>query len=134
MSFRKLQVESLLRRTISTVLTQKLSDPRIEGMISVTKVTVSPDFHDAYVYVSVLPEKHEAKTLHGLRHASKYIHRLIADEVSMGSVPALDFRVDHALKKEAQVLLALRRAKEADAAAAAAASDPAASGLAGAES
>jgi len=112
MSFRKLQVESLLRRTISTVLTQKLSDPRIEGMISVTKVTVSPDFHDAYIYVSVLPDKFEAKTLHGLRHASRYIHRLVADEVAMGSVPQLDFRLDHGLKKEAAVHAAIRRARE----------------------
>lgn len=116
MSFRKLQVESLLRRTLAVVLTQKLSDPRIEGMISITKVTVSPDFHDAFVYVSVLPEKHESKTLAALRHASRYIHRLVADEVTMGSVPQLDFRIDHALKKEAAVLLALRRAKEHDAA------------------
>ena len=64
----------------------------------------------------MLPEKLENKTLAGLRHASKYIHRLIADEVSMGSVPQLDFRIDHTLKKEAEVLLALRRAKEQDAA------------------
>lgn len=112
MSHRIAQIESLLKRAISKVLVTKLADPRIEGLISVTKVTVSPDLHDAYVHVSVLPEKHQARTLYGLRHAAVHIHALVCKEVALRTVPHLEFRLDESLKKQAAVLSAIRRGIE----------------------
>ncbi len=110
MSNRLRQVESELQKALSQVFVRKLSDPRIEGLVSITKVQVSPDMHDAYVFISVLPEKHQKKTLYGLRHAAAYIHRLVRDEVAFKTVPHLDFRLDPTLKKEAEVFEAIRRA------------------------
>lgn len=109
---RMLQVESTLKRAIAKVLTQKLSDPRIVGMISVTRVSVSPDMHDAYVYISVLPAQHEATTLYGLKHATRFIHSLVCKEVSLKTVPHMEFRLDDSLKREAGVFDAIRRAAE----------------------
>ncbi|MEX0774074.1 MAG: 30S ribosome-binding factor RbfA [Phycisphaeraceae bacterium] len=114
MSHRAAQVESALRRAISEVLGRRISDPRIVGLVSVTRVKVSPDLHDAYVYVSVLPVEHQALTVQGLRHATRYIHSLVRDEVAMKSVPHLDFRADDSLKKQAEVFDAIRRAHERD--------------------
>ena len=114
MSFRKQQVESTIKRAISTVLATRLADPRIEGLVTVTKVDVSPDMHQAMVYVSVLPEKHEKTTLAGLRSASGHINGLIRKSITMKVMPHLDFRLDESIKKEAAVLDAIRRAKEKD--------------------
>lgn len=112
MSFRKQQVESLLHRAISTVLTQQLSDPRIVGLLTVTHVDVSPDLHDAFVYVSVVPEKYQKKTLAGLKHARGFIYSLVCKAVTLKTVPHLDFRLDAALKKEVAVLSAIRKGVE----------------------
>ncbi len=112
MSNRLKQIESELKKALSQVFLRKLSDPRIEGMISITRVQVSPDLHDAFVYISVLPDKHQKKTLYGLRHAATYIHRLVSDEVAIKTVPHLDFRLDDSLKKQAVVFEALARARE----------------------
>jgi ribosome-binding factor A len=109
MSFRKQQVESLLKRAISQVLTQKLSDPRVTGMVSVTRVEVSPDFHNAFVYVTILPEKAEKTTLHGLKHAVGHIYNAVCKLVALKTVPKMEFRLDKAFKKEAAVLGAIRR-------------------------
>jgi ribosome-binding factor A len=110
MTFRKQQIESTLKRAVSQVLSRGLSDPRIAGLVSVTRLEVSPDLHDAYVYVSVIPDKYQKRTLAGLRHASPFIHSLVFKAVDLKGVPRLDFRLDTQIKKEAAVLGAIRRA------------------------
>lgn len=114
MSHRIPQIESTLKRALALVLSQRLSDPRLQGMITVTQVKVSPDLHDAYVSVSVLPDKYESRTLMGLRHAASHIHVLVCREVDMKTVPHLDFRLDRSLKKQAAVLDAIRRGRRSD--------------------
>lgn len=114
MNQRIVQIESALKRAISQVLMQKLSDPRVTGMISVTRITVSPDLHDAYVYVSVLPARSQTQTLNGLRHAGTHIYQKVCELVKMKRVPHLDFRLDESIKKQAQVLEAIRRGREKD--------------------
>lgn len=109
MSKRTEQIESVLLRSISKVLTRQISDPRIVGMISVTRVDVSPDLHDAYVYVSILPDRYEKRTIQGLKHASGYIHSLVRKDVAMRAVPRMDFRLDSTLKKSAVIFDAIRR-------------------------
>lgn len=112
MSHRIEQIESLLQRTISQVLQRSLSDPRIEGMVSITRVKVSPDLHDAQVFVSVLPEPKQQKVLYGLRHAAGHIQSLVRKNVSLKAVPHLDFRLDESLKRQADVYGAIQRGVE----------------------
>jgi len=114
MAHRKEQVESTLRRMISQVLARKISDPRIAGMVSVTHVEVSADRRHATVYVSVLPQRYEKRTIQGLTHAAARIYTLVCKEVAMRTVPHLDFRLDRSLKKQAEVLEAIDRARATD--------------------
>jgi ribosome-binding factor A len=114
MSIRTQQIESTLKRAISEVIVKQLGDPRIVGLVSVTRVQISPDLRDAFVYISVLPEQHEGKSLHGLRSATGRIHSLLRKKVAMRAVPRLDFRLDKSLKKEAVVFDAIRQASERD--------------------
>jgi ribosome-binding factor A len=112
MSFRKQQVESLLKRAISQVLARQISDPRIAGLVSITRVDISPDFHDAFIYISVIPEKYQKRTVAGLRNAKGHIFNLVRKAVALKTVPNLDFRLDVSLKKESEVLDAIRRGIE----------------------
>jgi ribosome-binding factor A len=110
MSHRLAQIESTLKRALAQVLSQQLSDPRVAGMVSITRITVSPDLHDAYVYVSIIPARYQKRTMFGLRHATVHIHALLCQAVRMRNVPHLEFRLDESLKRQAEVDLALRRA------------------------
>lgn len=112
MSHRIAQVESTLKRAISEVLQRRISDPRIEGLISITRIQISPDLHDAYVYVSILPQEKQKKVIAGLRHATRHIQSLVRKAVAMRTVPHLEFRLDETLKREADVLGAIHRAAE----------------------
>jgi ribosome-binding factor A len=104
------QAESVIRRTLQEILIRGLSDPRVRGLLSVTRVTLSPDGADATVYVSVLPQEHAEMTLHGLRHAAKFLRTQLGTRVQMRRLPRLAFRLDEALKIEARTLAAIAEA------------------------
>jgi len=106
------QVESVLQRAISTLLAEKISDPRIMGMISVTEVSVSEDMRNATVRVSVLPQEYARRSLQGLRHARGYIHERLCRRVRMRTVPQLEFQLDESLKKQAEIFQAIRQGLE----------------------
>jgi len=105
---RKLQVESLLQRETARVLQRGLADPRIKGMVSVTKVQCSVDLKTARVLVSVTPERHEELTMHGLRDATRFIQAKVKEKVALRLVPHLRFVIDESLKKQAAVLEAIQ--------------------------
>lgn len=109
---RKAQIEAALQRTLGRVLSQRLSDPRVRGLISVTRVTVSADLREAFVHVSVLPDEASKRVLAGLRHATGHIHGQLCRELSMKTVPRLDFRIDQTLKKQASVFQDITNAVE----------------------
>ncbi len=116
MTRRTEQVASALHRAVQEVLTQGLSDPRLEGLlVTVTQVHVGDDLADATVRVSVLPDRNPSAAVHALNDAAGFIRRKAADRVDLARMPGLVFRLDKSLKKQAAVLreisdLARRRA------------------------
>jgi ribosome-binding factor A len=112
MTHRNEQLNATLQRLIGQVITEGLSDPRIRGIVSVTGVKVSPDLHEAQVHVSVMPAEHGPLAVEGLRHAARHIQTRIGEHVRMRKVPRLDFRLDDSLKRQAQVLAAIRDAMQ----------------------
>ncbi len=112
MSHRIAQIESTLTRAVAQVLQRQIADPRIEGMVSITRVKVTEDLATAFVYVSVLPEQHQRKTLYGLKHAARHIEGLARKLVALRQVPHLEFRLDESLKKQAQVYAAIDEAMQ----------------------
>lgn len=110
MSRRQEQVESTLRRAVSEVLLRNMSDPRVAGLVSVTRVAVTPDLREARVFVSVVPQRHEKRAIAGLRDAAGHVHAHVARAVRMRRVPRLEFRLDESIKKESAVLSAIDEA------------------------
>ena len=107
MSRRTERIESILHRAIQQVLARGLNDPRMRGLITVTGIDVSPDLKNAKILISVLPEEHEALTMHGLRSAAKHIRHQVSNLVRMRTMPAFEFEVDRALKRQSEVLRAI---------------------------
>lgn len=109
MSHRKEQLESSLKRAVSAVLQRQLADPRVSGLVTVTRVAAGEDLRDATVFISVLPQKHESRAIYGLKHAAGHIQSLVADHVRMRSVPHLEFKLDRSIKTQARTLAAIQR-------------------------
>lgn len=111
MTHRIEQVESTLRKALAQVLQRRISDPRIRGMLSITKIDLTTDMKQAKVMVSVLPEEYAKRTLAGLKAANRHIQSEVKKLVALRIVPHLRFELDHSLKQADQVFQAIDEAK-----------------------
>ena len=114
MTVHKDQVASVLTRAVQSVLARGLNDPRVRGLMSVTRVIVSDDLENATVMISVLPTEHAELTVHGLRHASQHIRTEVGKRIRIRRMPRLEFRLDQSLKIGGEVIAAIDRAMEVD--------------------
>ena len=76
MSRRTDRINEQLREEISMLLTRSIKDPRLNGIISVTRVVSSGDLRSARVYISVmgnLQTKRDA--LAGIQSAASFLRR-----------------------------------------------------------
>ena len=108
------QIESVLRRAVQDVLMKGLNDPRVRGLISVTKVELTSDYAEATIWCSVLPEEHGALSIRGISSAANWIRREAAEKVRLRRMPKLRFKLDGTLKKEAEVMSAIKEGLQRD--------------------
>lgn len=112
MSHRLEQLASSIQRGLQDIIARGLNDPRIRGLITITKVRVLEDHSRAIIGVSILPEEKQNLVLKGLQAAAAHIRRELGEKVRTRELPRLDFELDLSLKKEAEVLKALSRVQE----------------------
>ncbi len=103
MSHRVEQITSTIQRAVQTVISRGLNDPRVRGLVSVTKVLVDDDLSKATVFISVMPAEHGALTMHGLRAATKRIRRDVGGVIRLRRVPRLSFRLDDSIKRQSEL-------------------------------
>lgn len=107
MSFRRQEkISRVIRDTVSDVIQNRLSDPRITGLVSVTQVEVSPDLRNALVYLSILAENETAakRTFTAIQHATSHIRSMLGDKLTTRFLPTLTFYEDKVLKKTLETL------------------------------
>lgn len=92
------RINEELKKEISHVITFELKNANITGLISVTKVKITPDLRFARVYVSLLNSKSKAKTIAGLQSASGYIRSQIAKKINLRVTPDLQFELDEPME------------------------------------
>ena len=105
MSRRTDRVNDLIRDELSSLLLRDVRDPRLGGLISITRVEVTPDLLNARVMVSVMGEPTEqAAALHALNAAAAFFHRELKQRLQIRRVPFLVFRLDTSIQEGAEVL------------------------------
>lgn len=114
MSVRTERIGEEIRRELSRLLRDEVSDPRV-GMVSLTRVEVAPDLSTAGVHWSSLesdaPEDLELVE-EGLASAAGFLRRRLAQELSLRRTPELRFRHDPSLALGAETLALLRELEE----------------------
>ena len=102
----------MVQRAVSNAILNHLSDPRIEGVVSVTHVEMSPDLRAADVYLSVLGknEKSQHRTFIAIEHAKRHVQSFVADAVKSKFCPVLNFHEDEKFKKTLETMNLIDRA------------------------
>ena len=107
MSSRRLEkVARSIQAMVGQVIQNNLSDPRIQGMVTVTRVDPAPDLRSARVYLSVLgvSEQQQQLSLRGICHARGHIQNCLARQMTLKTCPTLQFFLDESLKKGYQLV------------------------------
>lgn len=109
-SYRPERVGNVIRTVVSDAITNRLNDPRIEPLSSVTRVEVTSDLEYAKVWVSVMgSESTQRRTIAGLRSAAGYMQKMVAGELSIRIVPRLSFHLDQSIKRGEETLRLIER-------------------------
>ena len=105
MSRRTDRVNEQLREEISTLLARQIKDPRLKGVISITRVVTSGDLRSARVFISVMGRQETKKAaLDGIQSAATFLRRELRDRINMRHTPFLTYELDDSLEEADQVL------------------------------
>ena len=103
---RQEKVARIVREAVSDAISNHLSDPRIEGLVSVTRVDMAADLRSADVYISIFgkDEASQNKTFAAIEHAKSRIQSLLASRVQSKFCPVLRFHKDDKFKKALETM------------------------------
>ena len=103
---RQEKVARVVKEAVSNAVANHLSDPRIEGFVSVTRVDMSTDLRNADVYLSILgkDDASQSKTFMAITHARSRIQSLLASDLQSKFCPVLHFYRDEKFKKTLEIM------------------------------
>ena len=97
------RVNEELMKALSQIITYELKNPDVTGMISVTRVKVTPDLKYAKVYVSIFNSKNIKDTMEGLKKSSGFIRTELAKRINLRNTPELIFEIDDSMEYGAKI-------------------------------
>lgn len=108
MAHRKERVSNFIRDVVSDAIANRINDPRVHRLTSVTRVEISPDLRIANVYVSVMGSDNEGRTtIRGLESARGMIQTRVAKQINIRQCPILRFHLDIGFKKAIETIRAI---------------------------
>jgi ribosome-binding factor A len=95
------RVESLIRDLVSSlIMKERVKDPRVNTLITITDVKMSPDLSYAKLYISSFEsENKKIRAVEALNHAAGFIQRNISKELNMRVTPKLRFYPDDSIQR-----------------------------------
>ena len=96
------RLEELLKEEIAQLLASgEIRDPRVEGLLSITRVEAARDGSSAKVWVSCMGEDtgELESAVAGLASAAGFIQAQLAKRVRLRLTPILRFMADHGIKE-----------------------------------
>ena len=104
MSRRTDRINVQLREEISTLLVRQIKDPRLNAVVSITRVEASSDLRNARVYISVLGnDKAKQEALEGIQSAASFLRRELRDRLNMKHTPFLSYHLDGSIEEADQL-------------------------------
>lgn len=102
------RINEEIQRELSDLI-RGLKDPRVQTMLSITRVDTTSDLRYAKVHISVLEESRENEAMKGLRSAGGWLRRELGQKLQLRYTPELVFELDDSLKYGAHMYDLLSR-------------------------
>lgn len=109
------RVADAIQRYLASMIQQEVRDPRV-GMVNINEVKVTRDMAYAKVYVTLVgaDEQTSLTSVSVLNKASGFLRTLLAKQLSMRTVPRLQFYYDHTSVRGQELSSLIDRAVAAD--------------------
>ena len=112
LSHRVERVAEQIREEVGQILSTEVADPDI-GLVTVTRVKVTPDLSLARVYWTLLGDQAERKkTQAALARAAAYVRHLLSTRMSLRRSPEVIFTYDQSVAAQDRVEQILQELKE----------------------
>ena len=102
------RINEEIQRELSDLI-RGLKDPRVQTMLSITRVDTTSDLRYAKVHISVLEESRENEAMKGLRSAGGWLRRELGQKLQLRYTPELVCELDDSLKYGAHMYDLLSR-------------------------
>ena len=102
-----------LHREITWTIINKVNDPRIPSVFTITEIKLAPDTRNATVFINIFgteEQKHKASI--ALNGAASYVQRCIAGRIKMKHMPKLFFKIDSSLDRSEKINTILEHVKD----------------------
>jgi ribosome-binding factor A len=92
------RLEEDLRREIAWAIANRVRDPRVPEVVTVTEIVLAPDTRNATVMVSIFGEEVVQKqAIEVLNKAAPFIQNIVAPRIRTKHFPRLYFKLDKSL-------------------------------------
>ena len=95
-------IEKEVLKVVSTALMEEVKNPKVKGLVSLTKVRVTEDLKFADLYFTILPtkeSKNDAKTIEeGLNEVKGFFRKRVAEELSLRFIPEMRIKIDDSIE------------------------------------
>lgn len=116
LSHRVERVAEQIREEVSQILATEVADPGI-GLVTVTRVKVTPDLSLARIYWTTLGEPAERKqTARALTRAQSFVRHLLSTRMTLRRSPEVQFVFDQSVAAQDRVEQILLELKQEEAA------------------
>ncbi len=104
-----------IKKVISQIISNDLKDPRVDGLISVTKVEVTKDLRHATIFISLYGDKTKKDTtFEVISNAKGYIRRELAGKIRIKYIPEISFKMDESIEYGIHINKLLEKVKNQD--------------------
>jgi ribosome-binding factor A len=95
------RIESRIRQIVAELFLRDLKDPRMKGLVTITRVKVARDLGHARVFYSFLgPERQKSTVDKFIASAQPFVQRAVASEVDLRVAPIVEFTYDDSIEKQ----------------------------------
>lgn len=115
LSHRVERVAEQIREEVSQILATEVADPGV-GLVTVTRVKVTPDLSLARVYWTIMGDQAQRKeTAKALSRAAAYVRHLLSSRLSLRRSPEVQFIFDQSVAAQDRVEQILYELKQEEA-------------------
>ncbi len=102
-----------IQRELADLL-RTVKDPRVQGLISITRVDTTTDLRYCRVYVSALDQSDIKEVVKGLKSAAGYLRRELGRALTLRYTPELQFMADDSIERGVRMVSMIDRILEED--------------------